>query len=272
MCATPIGNLGDAAPRLAEAIESADVVYAEDTRRSRKLLNHLGVSADLRSYFVGNEQRRSVELGERLAAGHTVILLTDAGTPGVADPGLTAVRKAVEAGSIVSVVPGPSAVTAALAVSGMPADRFVFEGFLPRKLGALQQRLRALASESRTLVVFSAARRVAADLTALRAALGADREIVVCRELTKLHEEVFRGSLDDACTRWDEGAAARGEFTLVIAGTVEAAQDVEILLPQVEALVEAGASFSDAIRTVAEDSGVSRRKLYELAITSRDGA
>lgn len=163
LCATPIGNLGDAPPRLGEALTSASVVYAEDTRRSRVLLRHLGVDRPLRSFFVGNEATRSEELAGRLQRGETVALVTDAGTPAVADPGFTAVRAAIEVGAEVTVVPGPSAVTAALAVSGLPTDRFVFEGFLPRSGKERRSRLESLAVESRTTILFAAAGRLVDD-------------------------------------------------------------------------------------------------------------
>ncbi|MCJ7724857.1 MAG: rRNA small subunit methyltransferase 1, partial [Acidimicrobiia bacterium] len=175
LCAGPIGNLGDAPPRLAEALGSADIVYAEDTRRARVLLQHLGVDCPTRSYFVGNEADRSIEMAGRLSAGETVALITDAGTPGIADPGLTAVRAAIEAGATVTGVPGPSAVTLALAVSGLPADRFVFEGFLPRKGRRRAERIRSLRTEERTVVLFCAANRLAADLTHLAGEIGMER-------------------------------------------------------------------------------------------------
>ncbi len=173
LCASPIGNLADAPPRLAEALTSADLVYAEDTRRARILLGHLGVSRPVRSYFVGNEAERAAELAGRLADGETVALLTDAGVPTISDPGLSAVRAALEAGAVVTGVPGPSAVTMAVAVSGFPADRFAFEGFLPRRGERRAERLAALAGEPRTLVLFCSPGRLAADLADLAAALGA---------------------------------------------------------------------------------------------------
>jgi 16S rRNA (cytidine1402-2'-O)-methyltransferase len=253
-------------------LDSADVVYAEDTRRSRVLLDRLGVTARLRSYFVGNERTRAVELASRLVEGQVVALITDAGTPAIADPGLTAVRAAVEAGAEVTVVPGPSAVTAALAVSGLPGDRFVFEGFLPRKAGMRQRRLEELSEEPRTIVFFAAPSRVAADLDDMAAALGRDRPVVVGRELTKLHEEVFRGTLDDAARRWGESEVARGEFTLVVAGAPPEQPSLEDLVAEVAAAREGGRSLSDVVRDVAERSGVSRRALYEAALRARGDA
>jgi 16S rRNA (cytidine1402-2'-O)-methyltransferase len=268
ICATPIGNLGDASPRLAEALRAADVVYAEDTRRTAILLQHLGISATVRSFFVGNEEDRAAELGERLAAGDTIALVTDAGTPGVADPGVSAVRAAQEAGSVVTIVPGPSAVTAAIAVAGFASDRFVFEGFLPRKGSARLERLEKLAAEDRTIVLFSATRRIAADLDALAKALGPDRDVVVARELTKLHEEVWRGTLHTAADNW-LSSEARGEFTLVVAPRPAAEASLDEALAAVRAEVGAGVTLSVAVRSVAEGLGVPRRALYEAALRDR---
>jgi len=216
LCATPIGNLGDASPRLREALAGAAVGYAEDTRRSAKLLNALGVSLPLRSFFVGNEAVRVGELAERLRRGETVALLTDAGVPAISDPGFLAVRAALEQGARITIIPGPSAVTAALAVSGFPSERFVFDGYLPRSAGARSRRLQALATESRTIVLFASPFRLGRELEALTAALGGDRRVLVARELTKLHEELWRGSLAEASQHWQQ-TKPRGEFTLVIA-------------------------------------------------------
>jgi 16S rRNA (cytidine1402-2'-O)-methyltransferase len=272
LCATPIGNLGDAPPRLGEAIADADVVYAEDTRRSYKLLHALGVEQTLRSYFAGNEAERSSELAGRLREGATVVLLTDAGTPSISDPGLSAVNAAIAAGAAVTIIPGPSAVTAALAVSGLPTERFVFEGFLPRKGGERTSRLTALANEPRTVVLFAGKGKVARDLADLATVLGEDREIAVARELTKLHEEVWRGTLGDAATRWSETVAPRGEFTLVIAGAVESMPEPDDLLEAVAHLESVGTSRSKAVREIASLYGVSRRELYEAVIKGRAGA
>ncbi len=272
LCATPIGNLGDAPPRLGEAIADADVVYAEDTRRSYKLLHALGVEQTLRSYFAGNEAERSSELAGRLREGATVVLLTDAGTPSISDPGLSAVNAAIAAGAAVTIIPGPSAVTAALAVSGLPTERFVFEGFLPRKGGERTSRLTALANEPRTVVLFAGKGKVARDLADLATVLGEDREIAVARELTKLHEEVWRGTLGDAATRWSETVAPRGEFTLVIAGAVESMPEPDDLLEAVAHLESVGTSRSEAVREIASLYGVSRRELYEAVIKGRAGA
>jgi 16S rRNA (cytidine1402-2'-O)-methyltransferase len=271
LCATPIGNLGDASDRLRETLADADRLYAEDTRRTATLLRHLGIDRPMRSYFTGNEAERATELAAHLEAGETVALVTDAGMPAIADPGLSAVRAAVAVGAEVSVVPGPSAATAALAVSGLPAERFVFEGFLPRKGGPRQRRLAELETEHRTVVLFSAARRVADDLTDLAATLGVERDAVVVRELTKVHEEVWRGTLGAAAVRWSDDVAPRGEFTVVVAGAAELASDPTVHLPEVRALVSRGIPASAAVREVAEARGVSRRGLYEAYVRDRDG-
>jgi 16S rRNA (cytidine1402-2'-O)-methyltransferase len=267
LCAGPIGNLADAPPRLAEALQSAAIVYAEDPRRARILLSHLGVSRPLRSYFAGNEAERALELARRLEAGETVALLTDAGMPTISDPGLSAVRAALAVGAPVTGVPGPSAVTLAIAVSGLPADRFVFEGFLPRRGERRGERLQALAAEPRTLVFFCAPGRLGEDLTALAGALGDERACAVCRELTKFHEEVWRGTLEAAARHWAENPA-RGEVTLVVAGAPEALPDLAAAVAQVEALVAGGQAVSTACRLVAEQRGVRRHDLYE-AVTAR---
>ena len=210
LCATPIGHLGDASPRLAAALAEADVVLSEDTRRARVLLDHLGVETRPESYHAGNEADRSGRLAQLLEGGASVALISDAGTPAVADPGLSAVRIARQVGAEVSVIPGPSAVVAALAVSGLPSERFVFEGFLPRRGKERAAHLAALVAEVRTIVLFSATARVVQDLSALAAALGDDRRITVSRELTKAHEEVWSGILGGGGGGVEPQAPTRG--------------------------------------------------------------
>lgn len=266
LCATPIGNLDDAPPRLAEALRIADVVYAEDTRRSATLARHLGVNPKMRSFFAGNEEKRSAEMVERLLQGATVALLTDAGTPALSDPGYLAVRAAIDAGAVVTVVPGPSAVTAALAVAGLPAERFTFEGFLPRKGAARRRRLEAIATREETTVLFASPARLARDLTDI-AAIDGDRQVVVTRELTKVHEEVWRGSAASAADHWSQGA--RGEVTVVVAGAPTAAADLDAAAERVLAIVAGGESFAAAVKAVAEADAVSRRDLYEEALRRR---
>lgn len=268
LCGTPIGNLDDASPRLAETLEGADAVFAEDTRRARVLLDRLGVAVRPESYFAGNEARRAVRLARLLEGGATVALITDAGMPGVADPGLSAVRAARRAGAAVSVAPGPSAVSAALAVSGLAADRFVFEGFLPRTGGERAERLELLAAEVRTIVLFSAPARVAGDLAALSNALGGDRRAAVARELTKVYEEVWSGTLAEAEAEWRR-RTPRGEFTLVVEGRPGAAPPLEAAVREVEARTAGGALLSEAVRSAAEGLGLNRRALYEAVLRRR---
>jgi 16S rRNA (cytidine1402-2'-O)-methyltransferase len=264
LCGTPIGNLDDAAPRLAETLGHCNVVFAEDTRRTRVLFDRLGVDVPLRSYFAGNEQQRSAELARRLEAGETVGLVTDAGMPSISDPGLSAVETARSVGAGITVVPGPSAVTAALAVSGLPSDRFVFEGFLPRSGRDRQERIEEISSETRTVVFFASPRRVGADLADLAESAGGDRTVCVARELTKLHEEVWWGTLDEAAETF--GDDQRGEFTVVLKGTHPQRPDMQAAIDAVIALVREGEPRSSAVRIVAEQSGVSRRSLYEATL------
>lgn len=265
LCATPIGHLGDASPRLAEALGSADVVLAEDTRRARVLLDHLGVSARPESYHAGNEASRSSRLAGLLEQGASVALISDAGTPAVADPGFSAVRIAHEVGARVSIVPGPSSVVAALAVSGLPSERFVFEGFLPRKGTERTARLAALVAEPRTMVVFSATARVVKDLSALAEALGGNRQVTIARELTKAHEEVWSGRLGEAVEEWSR-RRPRGEFTLVVEGSSGPVTPIEGAVREVVARINYGEPMSEAVRRVADGLGLSRRTLYEAVL------
>ena len=266
LAATPIGQAADAPPRLAAELAGADVIAAEDTRRLSRLATELGVDVKGRvtSYFDGNEAARTPKLVERLVAGDRVVLVTDAGMPSVSDPGYRLVVAAVDAGIVVTAVPGPSAVLTALAVSGLPVDRFCFEGFLPRKSGERTRRLAGLADEERTLVFFEAPHRTAAALAALAEAFGADRPAAVCRELTKTHEEVRRGPLGDL-VGWAEGGV-RGEVTIVVSGATAGAgvaQDADSLRDAVAAEEEAGEPRKDAIRLVAARAGVPKRRVYD---------
>lgn len=269
VCATPIGNLDDASPRLATSLRQADVVYAEDTRRSQTLLRRLGIDRRLRSYFAGNERARAEELARHLESDKTVALITDAGMPGISDPGFSAVRVAVDVGAIVTVVPGPSAVTAAIAVSGLRSERFAFEGFLPRKGGARATRLAELAAEPRTMVVFASPERVERDLADLADALGSDRPVAITRELTKLHEEVWRGTLAEALAA---ELTTRGEITIVLAGAErDDGADLEAAITEAADLVERGVGISAAARIVADQFGVRRRAVYEALLRSQKG-
>src|SRR4051794_32661576 len=219
LAGAPLGNIGDASARLREVLASADVIAAEDTRRLARLTRDLGVTVTGRvvSYFEGNDERRTPELVEALERGATVVVVTDGGMPSVSDPGYRLVRAALEAGFPVTAVPGPSAVTTALALSGLPSDRFVFEGFLPRTGSHRRSRLRELATEPRTLVLFEAPHRIAGALAALASTFGADRPAAVCRELTKTYEQIRRGSLAELAA-WARESEPRGEITLVVAG------------------------------------------------------
>jgi 16S rRNA (cytidine1402-2'-O)-methyltransferase len=265
LAATPIGRVQDASPRLAHELGTADVVAAEDTRRFRRLVADLGVEVPGRvvSYFEGNEHLRTEGLLDSLEAGQRVVLVTDAGMPSVSDPGYRLVAAAIERGVTVTSVPGPSAVLAALAVSGLPVDRFCFEGFLPRKAGERLRRLSALTDEPRTLVFFEAPHRTHATLASMAEVFGRDRPGAVCRELTKTHEEVRRGSLAELA-EWAE-PGVRGEVTLVVAGAPEpeAVTDPAALLELVSRLEEKGIPRKQAIVDVARRSGVPKRVVYD---------
>ena len=270
LAATPIGRVADASPRLAELLASADVVAAEDTRRLKRLASDLGVAVGGRvvSYFEGNERERTPELVEAVAAGSTVLLVTDAGMPSVSDPGFRLVAACVEAGLDVTAVPGPSAVLTALAVSGLPVDRFCFEGFAPRKAGERRRVLGALRREPRTMVFFESPHRTAATLAAMAEAFGADRRGAVCRELTKTYEEVARGTLAELVA-WAESQehVVRGEVTLVVAGAPQEERDhTPDDLRELVAEAEAdGLSRKDAIARVAAETGVRRQDVYSAA-------
>ncbi|MDT9593634.1 16S rRNA (cytidine(1402)-2'-O)-methyltransferase [Nocardioides zeae] len=266
LAGTPIGRPDDASPRLVAELGRADVVAAEDTRRLRRLAADLGVEVGGRvvSYFEGNEAARTPQLLEAAQAGERVLLVTDAGMPSVSDPGYRLVAACVEADVPVTAVPGPSAVLTALAVSGLPVDRFCFEGFLPRKDGPRSRRLAELAREQRTMVFFEAPHRTAAALTALAAAFGDDRPAAVCRELTKTHEEVRRGGLRELVEWAAEGV--RGEVTLVVQGVVPGTEvdgDPDSLRAAVAEQEADGVPRKDAIKAVAELAGVPKRVVYD---------
>ena len=269
ICATPIGNLEDASPRLQHTLAAADVVFAEDTRRTGKLLERLGVTAQLRSFFLGNEGERTVEIRARLERGETIALVRDAGMPAVSDPGVAAVRAARSVGATISVVPGPSAVTSAIAVAGLGGDRFVFEGFLPRSGEERRRRIENVVQDERPVVLFSAPSRVTKDLADLATAAGDDRTIVIARELTKMHEEIWAGTLAEAIDHWTSDVEPRGEFTLVVEPRPEAPPDLPAALDVVVERMSGGERLSNAVRDVSEETGVSRRVLYESALARR---
>lgn len=265
LAATPLGQPRDASARLIDALGSADVVAAEDTRRVRSLAHALGVRITGRvvSLFDQNEAARAPALVDEVKAGATVLVVSDAGMPLVSDPGLAAVRRCIEAGLPVTCFPGPSALTTALALSGLPVDRFCFEGFLPRKPGPRRSRLQSLAAEERTMVFFESPRRLADTLADMAQAWDPERRVAVCRELTKPYEEVLRGTVGELS---QQVADILGEITLVVAGADRSAPDLEELVEQVADLVERGMRRSEAVAQVAAESGVSRRELYALAV------
>ncbi|SNQ47882.1 Ribosomal RNA small subunit methyltransferase I [Frankia canadensis] len=301
LCGAPIGDVRDASPRLAEVLATADVIAAEDTRRVLRLAHGLGVtiSGRIMSCYDAVEGARAAQLTDYLRQGATVALVTDAGMPAVSDPGFRVVAAAAAAGMTVTVVPGPSAVTAALAVSGLPSDRWTFEGFLPRRGADRRARLRELAGETRTMVFLESPHRLAAGLRDLLAVFGADRAAVLCRELTKTFEEIVRGDLAALGAWATDGRVIRGEFTLVIAGAARrppvtvtglagAAADIArdtgtdvaaqagaatvsaaALAAEVERRSAAGMSRNQARRAVAAELGVSRNDVYAAELAAR---
>ncbi|WP_031036698.1 16S rRNA (cytidine(1402)-2'-O)-methyltransferase [Streptomyces sp. NRRL F-5650] len=273
LAGTPIGDVQDAPPRLAAELAGADVVAAEDTRRLRRLTQALGVAPAGRvvSYFEGNESARTPELVEELVGGARVLLVTDAGMPSVSDPGYRLVAAAVERGVRVTAVPGPSAVLTALALSGLPVDRFCFEGFLPRKSGERLTRLREVAEERRTLVYFEAPHRLDDTLAAMAEVFGAGRRAAVCRELTKTYEEVRRGGLGELAAWAAEGV--RGEITVVVEGAPDkGAEEIDAgeLVRRVRVREEAGERRKEAIAAVAAQAGVPKREVFDAVVAAKN--
>lgn len=268
LAATPIGNLGDASRRLVEALENATVVAAEDTRTTQRLLAGLGIENRPRLIALHdhNEKQRADELAA-LAEGEDVLVLSDAGMPTVSDPGYGLVTAAIARGVTVTAIPGPSAVLTALAISGLPTDRFTFEGFVPRKDGDRRQAFAALAAEGRTMVFFESPQRLAAALAAMAEAFGPDRAAAVCRELTKLHEEVVRGTLAELVDWAAEGA--RGEIVVVVAGAEARSIPFPHAVTHVLELVRDGARLKDAAGEVSAQTGHSSRELYQAALAVR---
>ena len=268
LAATPIGNLGDATARLKDALTSVPVIAAEDTRMTQHLIRALGLTTKARlvSLHDHNERDRATEIAE-LAREDDVLVITDAGMPTVSDPGFVLVREAAALGVPVTVLPGPSAVLVALALSGLPTDRFCFEGFLPKKAGERASALAALAAEQRTMVFFESPHRIAESLTELATAFGADRPAAVARELTKLHEEVVRGPLSELAQHFAQGA--RGEFCIVVGGAAPVAADEDAALDRVLTLVQGGASLKDAAASVAAETGLAKNVLYDAALKAR---
>ena len=268
LAATPIGNLGDASPRLRQTLSDATVIAAEDTRHTRQLMRLLDI--DNRPEFIAlhdhNEQRIAETVVER-AATEDIVLVSDAGMPTVSDPGFRVVQLAAQRGVEVGVIPGPSAVISALAIAGLPTDRFAFEGFLPRKQGERARALHQLATDRRTLVFFEAPTRLAETLESLGAAFGTDRRAAVCRELTKLHEEVRRGPLHEL-TEWAR-SGVKGEIVIVVAGAEPLEITPQVALEEVHQRVAEGERLKEAARAVAEATGLSSRDLYQAALAAR---
>ena len=272
LAATPIGNVGDASARLIEGLQHTPIIAAEDTRRLHKLLQLLDITsnAQIVSYFDQNESERQPWLLEQLRNGNDVLVVTDAGMPSVSDPGYKIVDAAIREGIAVRVLPGPSAVTMAITVSGLPVDRFTFEGFLPRKAGERKNRLEELASEQRTMVFFEAPHRTMETLSAMLDAFGPSRRVAVCRELTKTYEEIVRGTLADAVAWADREIL--GEITVVLAGrdaTAAVALTPETYVREVEARVAAGTDRKAAVSEVAKALGVPRREVYDAVVASK---
>jgi 16S rRNA (cytidine1402-2'-O)-methyltransferase len=269
LAATPLGDARDASARLIDALATSEIVAAEDTRRVRSLATALGVSTSGRviSYYEAVESARTPMLLDALREGRTVLLVTDAGMPSVSDPGYRLVSACAAEGLPVTCLPGPSAVTTALAVSGLPSDRFCFEGFPPRKAGERRRWFGRLAAEERTCVFFEAPHRLADTLADAASVLGADRDAAVCRELTKTYEEVRRGHLGELAAWAAEGV--RGEITVVLGGAAVETSDPAELVPQVEERAAGGVRLKDAVAEVAEVAGVRKKDLYDAVLAAR---
>ncbi|MDI5978923.1 16S rRNA (cytidine(1402)-2'-O)-methyltransferase [Amycolatopsis magusensis] len=272
LAATPLGDVGDASRRLVEALAAADVIAAEDTRRLRSLAAALDVTPTGRvvSFYEDVETSRLPKLLEALRSGEIVLLVTDAGMPSVSDPGYRLVAACVEEDLPVTCLPGPSAVTTALALSGLASDRFCFDGFAPRKGGERAKWLSGLATEPRTTVFFESPHRLASTLRDAAGVLGADRRAAVCRELTKTYEEVKRGELGELADWADEGV--RGEITVVLAGAPPRSTSVEDLVAEVAERAAAGERLKTVAAEVAEATGVSKKELYDAVLTARRSA
>lgn len=268
--ATPIGNLADITLRALRVLGEVHVIAAEDTRTTRKLLAHHGIRTPLVSYHEHNESLRTPELLGRLQAGDSVGLVSEAGTPSISDPGYRLVDACIAAGIAVEPIPGPSAVLAAVVVSGLPSDAFVFEGFLPRRAAERRKRLQELAAERRTIVLFEAPHRLDASLQDMVDALG-DRRAALCRELTKLHEEVRRDSLSNLAASVRR-KPVKGELVIVVEGAPRAEPDVDAALGEALERITSGESVREATRAVAEQRGVPRRALYDRVLEVRGKA
>jgi 16S rRNA (cytidine1402-2'-O)-methyltransferase len=269
LAATPLGNILDASPRLKETLEQADLIAAEDTRRAKRLFAdlNLDIKAPVISLFEENEIEKIPDIIEKLKNGLKVVVISDAGTPAISDPGYRLVTKAIEENISITVIPGPSAVLSALVLSGLPTDRFSFEGFIARKGKERTEILNNLNTQSRTMVIFESPRRTLQTLQDIQEIVGDDRKAAVVREISKTYEEVIRGSLKELVT-WANSKEVLGEITLVIAG-VENTGKKEVddqAIAEVKQLIAAGSSFKDAVQEVSTQRGLSRRELYEASL------
>jgi 16S rRNA (cytidine1402-2'-O)-methyltransferase len=268
LVATPIGNLEDITFRAIRILQEADLIAAEDTRHTGKLLHHYQIETPQISYHEHNARSRIPQLIEKLQAGQTIALVSDAGMPGISDPGYELVCACAEAGIIVSPIPGPAAVVSAIAAAALPSDRFTFEGFLPVKGKARTERLSQLATEPRTMVLYESPHRLLKTLADLHKHLGSERQVTVARELTKRYEEFWRGTVEDAVGHFTVNEP-RGEFTIAIAGhttTPETISEAD-LIQQLETLISQGLSPSKASRQLAQETGLSKREIYQLSLT-----
>lgn len=265
---TPIGNLGDISQRCREVLSQADFIAAEDTRVTIKLLNYLGIKKSLVSYYEHNKTQRGGKILERILAGETCALVSDAGSPAISDPGEDLVRQCADAGVLVSAIPGPCAVITALSISGLPTGRFTFEGFLSTAKKSRLSHLQDLISETRTMIFYEAPHKLLSTLKDMAEAFGGARRISLCRELTKLHEEVVRTTLEEAVARYTE-YPPKGEFVLVIAGAVPA-EKTEVTLEEaaqrVQSLMREGLSRKDAVRQAAQETGLPKNAIYDAAL------
>jgi 16S rRNA (cytidine1402-2'-O)-methyltransferase len=266
--ATPIGNLEDITLRAIRVLKSVGLVAAEDTRRSRRLLNHYQISTPATSYHDYTSERKRKRIIARLMEGMDVALISDAGTPGISDPGYRLVADALSEGIAVLAVPGPSVVTASLSVSGLPTDRFYFAGYLPTRKGARRERLQNLSARSETIIIHEAPHRVLEALEAMAAAFG-NRRIAVVREMTKLHEEIFRGTIEAAVTHLQSKPRVRGEFTLVVAGASldnPAGDNLNLAEEIARVIREQKVTRKDAVRIVAETYGIPKNQVYRASL------
>ena len=265
---TPIGNLGDISPRALRTLENADFIAAEDTRVTLRLLNHFNIKKPLVSYYEHNSKRSGERILERLLAGESCALVTDAGMPSVSDPGEELAARCAAAGVEISAVPGPSAAVTALALSALPSGRFTFEGFLSTSGKSRREHLESLRGERRTMIFYEAPHKLVRTLADLRDAFGGERRCALCREMTKLHEEVIRCTLGEAAGMYGEDSPPRGEFVIVVAGAEQASEQpsLETALARIRELRAGGSSLKEACRITAGETGFSKNELYELAV------